>query len=73
MGADIGSPDSGSEVAAFSKWVYPHKPDSNVEDPETAIRTEPQVPGSNDELVIEFLTKFHRGRKKWIVPETHYC
>jgi len=60
------------EVAAFSKWEYPHTPDPNAEDPETAIRKEPQAPGSNDELVIEFLTKFLRGRKKWIVPETHY-
>jgi hypothetical protein len=62
-----------SEIVAFSKWVYPHTPDPNAEDLETAIRTQQHVPGSNDELVVEFFTKFLRGRRKWIVPETHYC
>jgi len=62
-----------SEVAAFSKWEYPHTPDPNAEDPETAIRKIPQPPGANEELIIEFLTKFARGRKKWLVAETHYC
>ncbi|KFX90617.1 hypothetical protein V490_06365 [Pseudogymnoascus sp. VKM F-3557] len=60
------------EIVAFSKWVYPHTPDPNAEDPETAIRTQQHVPGSNNELVVEFFTKFLRGRRKWIVPETHY-
>lgn len=62
-----------SEIVAFSKWVYPHTPDPNAEDPETAIRTQQHVPGSNEELVVEFFTKFLRGRRKWVVPETHYC
>jgi len=70
MGVDIQPFDS--EVAAFSKWVYPHTPDPNAEDPEIAIHKESQVPGSNDKLVIEFFTKFLHGRKKWIIPETHY-
>ncbi|RDW63592.1 hypothetical protein BP6252_11137 [Coleophoma cylindrospora] len=60
------------ELAAFSKWQYPHSPDPNAEDPETAIRNQPQPPGSNNALIVEFLTKFLRGRRKWIVPETHY-
>lgn len=64
---------SASEVVAFSKWIYPHTPDPNAEDPEAAIRTQQHIPGSNDELVVEFFTKFLRGRRKWIVPETHYC
>lgn len=62
-----------SEIVAFSKWVYPHTPDPNAGDPETAIRTQQHVPGSNEELVVEFFTKFLRGRRKWVVPETHYC
>ncbi|KFY19383.1 hypothetical protein V493_07984 [Pseudogymnoascus sp. VKM F-4281 (FW-2241)] len=61
-----------SEIAAFSKWVYPHPPDPNAEDPEKAIRTQQHVSGSNEELVVEFFTKFLRGRMKWMVPETHY-
>ncbi|OBT49905.1 hypothetical protein VE04_09239 [Pseudogymnoascus sp. 24MN13] len=60
------------EIVAFSKWVYPHPPDPNAEDPETAIRMQQHVPGSNEELVVEFFTKFLRGRRKWVVPETHY-
>ncbi|KFY70498.1 hypothetical protein V499_09121 [Pseudogymnoascus sp. VKM F-103] len=60
------------EIVAFSKWVYPHTPDPNAEDPETAIRMQQHVPGSNEELVVEFFTKFLRGRRKWVVPETHY-
>lgn len=62
-----------SKIVAFSKWVYPHTPDPNAEDPETAIRTQQHIPGSNDELVVEFFTKFLRGRRKWTMPETHYC
>ncbi|OBT61442.1 hypothetical protein VE03_08953 [Pseudogymnoascus sp. 23342-1-I1] len=61
-----------SEIVAFSKWVYPHTPDPNAEDPETAIRTQQHISGSNDDLVVEFFTKFLRGRRKWIVPETDY-
>ncbi|RFU25007.1 hypothetical protein B7463_g11334, partial [Scytalidium lignicola] len=60
------------KFVAFSKWEYPHTPNPVTEDPETAIHNEPQVPGSNEEIVLEFLTKCIRGRKKWIVPETHY-
>jgi hypothetical protein len=62
-----------SEIVAFSKWVYPHTPDPNAGDPETAIRTQQHVPGSNEELVVEFFTKFLCGRRKWVVPKTHYC
>ncbi|OBT71905.1 hypothetical protein VF21_09198 [Pseudogymnoascus sp. 05NY08] len=61
-----------SEIVAFSKWVYPHTPDPNAGDPETAIRMQQHVPGSNEELVVEFFTKFLHGRRKWVVPETHY-
>ncbi|KFY92116.1 hypothetical protein V498_05155 [Pseudogymnoascus sp. VKM F-4517 (FW-2822)] len=61
-----------SEIVAFSKWVYPHTPDPSAEDPETVIRTQQHIPGSNDDLVVEFFTKFLRGRRKWVVPETHY-
>lgn len=62
-----------SEIVAFSKWIYPHTPNPNAEDPEAAIRTQQHIPGSNEELVVEFFTKFLRGRRKWVVPETHYC
>ncbi|KFY05751.1 hypothetical protein V492_08317 [Pseudogymnoascus sp. VKM F-4246] len=64
--------EGSSEIVAFSKWVYPHIPDPNAEDPEKAIRTQQHIPGSNDKLVVEFFIKFLRGRKKWVVPETHY-
>jgi len=60
------------QVVAFSKWIYPHTPEPEAEDPETAIRNEPQLPGSNTELVIEFQLKCLGGRQKWLVPETHY-
>jgi hypothetical protein len=71
MDADTQSLDS--EIAAFSKWVSPHRPDPNAEDTETSIRKEPQPPGSNDELVVEYMTNFLHQRKKWLVPETDYC
>jgi hypothetical protein len=61
-----------SEIVAFSKWVYPHTPSSTVEDGVAAIRNEAQPPGSNNELVVEFLTTFLRAREKWVVPETDY-
>ncbi|KAL3421584.1 hypothetical protein PVAG01_08030 [Phlyctema vagabunda] len=60
------------QIAAFSKWVHPHRPDPAAEDPEIAIRNDSQISGSNNELVIEFMTKMLRGRKKWITPETDY-
>lgn len=71
MNADVQPHDR--EITAFSKWVYPHTPDPNAEDPETSIRNEPQPSGSNNELIIEYMTTFLHRRQKWLVPEMHYC
>lgn len=62
-----------SEIVAFSNWNFPHTPDPNGPDPETSIRNEVQPPGSNDNLIVEFLIKFLRARQKWLNPEKHYC
>ncbi|CAG8982445.1 hypothetical protein HYALB_00014069 [Hymenoscyphus albidus] len=60
------------EIVGYSSWQYPHTPDPNEPDPETAIRNATQPPGSNDELIVEFLVKFLHARQKWHVPHLHY-
>jgi hypothetical protein len=71
MTADMQS--SGSQIAAFSKWEYPHPSTPDAKNLEKDFITQPQPPGSNDELIVEFFTKIFCGRMKWIVPETNYC
>ncbi|CAG8953153.1 hypothetical protein HYFRA_00003352 [Hymenoscyphus fraxineus] len=60
------------EIVGYSSWQYPHTPDPNEPDPETAIRNAAQPPGSNDELIVEFLVKFLHARQKWHVSHLHY-